>query len=86
MVEVTEDEEKVPGVAREKVFEQAVSMARDICEGGPIAIRAAMQAIEGWRQGEVSENKAYEKVIPTEDRQEALRAFGEKRKPVFKGR
>lgn len=86
LVEVTEEEEKAPGVARGKVFEQAVSLARDICEGGPIAIRAAMQAIEGWQQGETAENAAYELVIPTQDRQEALRAFGEKRKPVFKGR
>ncbi|KAF2482113.1 ClpP/crotonase-like domain-containing protein [Neohortaea acidophila] len=86
LVEVTAEEEKAPGVARGKVYEQAVSLAREICEGGPIAIRAAMQAVEGWRQGEAAENMAYEMVLPTDDRKEALRAFGEKRKPVFKGR
>jgi len=32
------------------------------------------------------ESKAYEITIPTEDRLEALAAFAEKRKPVFKGR
>ena len=32
------------------------------------------------------ESKAYEITIPTQDRMEALNAFAEKRKPVFKGR
>jgi hypothetical protein len=31
------------------------------------------------------ESKAYEVTIPTKDRVEALNAFAEKRKPVFKG-
>ncbi|KAK5173197.1 uncharacterized protein LTR77_003319 [Saxophila tyrrhenica] len=86
LVEITEEEQKIPGAARGKVMGTAVSMARDICEGGPVAIGAAMQAIDGWEKGEESENKAYELTLPTEDRIEALRAFGEKRKPVFKGR
>lgn len=86
LVEITEDEKDAPGVARGKVFEQALSLARDICEGGPVAIRAAMQAVDGWQLGEKAENAAYELVLPTEDRIEALKAFGEKRKPVFKGR
>lgn len=86
LVEITEDEKDGAGVARGKVLEQAISVARDICEGGPVAIRAAMQAVNGWQQGEPSENAAYDMVLPTEDRTEALRAFGEKRKPVFKGR
>lgn len=86
LVEITEDERNGAGVARGKVLEQAVQLATDICEGGPVAIRAAMQAVNGWEQGEKSENAAYEMVIPTEDRTEALKAFGEKRKPVFKGR
>ena len=86
LVEITEDEKDAPGVARGKVLEQATQLARDICEGGPVAIRAAMQAVDGWEQGEKSENAAYELVLPTDDRQEALKAFGEKRKPVFKGK
>jgi len=86
LVQVGEDEAKTPGVARGKVLEQAIEMARVICEGGPIAIQAAMQALSGWQAGEKSENAAYDIVLPTEDRTEALRAFGEKRKPSFKGR
>ncbi|KAI5361632.1 Putative enoyl-CoA hydratase/isomerase, ClpP/crotonase-like domain superfamily [Septoria linicola] len=87
IVQVTEDEIKGgAGVARGKVFEQAVEMAKVICEGGPVAIRAAMQAVDGWAKGEASENAAYDLVLPTTDRTEALKAFGEKRKPTFKGR
>lgn len=86
LVEVNEEEAKAPGVARGKVLGQAVALANDICEGGPVAIRAALQAVNGWRAGEESENKAYEIVLPTADRTEALTAFGEKRKPMFKGR
>ncbi|KAM3417995.1 hypothetical protein BST61_g6206 [Cercospora zeina] len=87
IVQITEDEIKGgAGVARGKVFEQAVAMAKTICEGGPVAIRAAMQAVNGWEKGEVSENAAYDLVLPTRDRTEALKAFGEKRKPEFKGR
>lgn len=86
LVEVNEEEALVPGVARGKILGQAVALANDICEGGPVAIRAALQAVNGWEAGEASENKAYEMVLPTADRTEALTAFGEKRKPIFKGR
>lgn len=86
LVQITEEELNGAGVARGKVLEQAIEMATVICEGGPIAIRAAMQAIQGWEKGADSENAAYNLVIQTQDRTEALRAFGEKRKPAFKGR
>ena len=75
-----------PAGAREAVLETAVKMATDICEGGPIATKAAMQALQGWQSGEKNENAAYEMVMPTADRHEALKAFGEKRVPVFKGK
>lgn len=63
----------------------AISFANEICSGGPIAIRAAKEAVRGWRGGEDVENKAYEKVVGTKDRDEALVAFREKRRPVFRG-
>ncbi|KAF2758101.1 mitochondrial methylglutaconyl-CoA hydratase-like protein [Pseudovirgaria hyperparasitica] len=86
LVEVTDEEARVSGKGRERVLEESVKVAREICEGGPVAIRAAVKAMEGWERGENSENEAYDMVVGTEDRNEALRAFGEKRKPSFKGR
>ena len=86
LVEVTPEEAKQEGKAREKVLEASLQLARDICEGGPVALKAAMQAVNGWQKGEASENAAYDIVLTTEDRLEALRAFADKRKPAFKGR
>jgi methylglutaconyl-CoA hydratase len=70
---------------RELVLTQAVALARDVCEGGPVATRAALQAVNSWGAGEEAENQAYERVLTTQDRIEALKAFGEKRPPIFKG-
>lgn len=86
IVQINEEELGGAGVARGKILEEAINMATTICEGGPVAIRAAMQAVNGWKSGEKSENQAYEMILPTQDRLEALKAFGEKRKPSFKGR
>lgn len=85
LVECTADDFKVEGQARKKVLDVAVQTARDICEGGPIAIRAALEAVENCGAGEKTENAMYDRVVGTYDRTEALKAFGEKRMPVFKG-
>jgi len=86
LVEVLPEEQKAEGKARGKVLDVSVQLAKDICEGGPVALREAMRAVNGWQRGEVSENEAYDNILNTEDRLEALKAFAEKRKPVFKGR
>jgi methylglutaconyl-CoA hydratase len=72
--------------ARQKVLDASVQLALDICEGAPVALAQAMRAVDGWQRGEPSENEAYDVVLGTQDRLEALRAFAEKRKPAFKGR
>lgn len=74
-----------PHTAYDPALEAAVALAWEICSGGPIAIRAAKEAVRGWRHGEAVENAAYHKVIGTKDRDEALRAFREKRLPRFTG-
>ncbi|GLI73234.1 hypothetical protein PoHVEF18_001448 [Penicillium ochrochloron] len=86
LVEVLPEEGQQEGVAREKVLRESIKLALDICEGGPIALKQALLAVQGSALGEVAENQAYEGVIETEDRYEALRAFAEKRKPAFRGR
>lgn len=75
---------KLLSLARRDVLSESVNLAGAICEGGPVAVRAALQAVQ--RPHESVENAMYERVVKTEDRDEALAAFGEKRKPVFKGR
>lgn len=86
LVEVQPEEGAQEGVARERVLRESIKLALDICEGGPIALKQALLAVQGSALGEVAENRAYEGVIETEDRYEALRAFAEKRKPAFRGR
>ncbi|QZT35281.1 enoyl-CoA hydratase/isomerase family protein [Caldalkalibacillus thermarum TA2.A1] len=75
----------------ENVWELALEAARRLEEMAPLAVIQAKHAIDhgfdvDTQTGMAIENKAYEVLIPTEDRVEALEAFSEKRKPQFKGR
>jgi len=65
-------------------------LAREIAKNGPIGVAQAKFAINNGMEASLGvalplESKAYEVTIPTKDRLEALAAFAEKRKPVFKG-
>jgi methylglutaconyl-CoA hydratase len=79
-----EDESMMPGKAKRLVLEEAVRLAEEICRGAPTAVRSALKAV-GWAREEV-ENKMYERVVGTDDRNEALAAFRERRVPVFTGK
>ena len=73
------------------LMEECMQMAAMICEAGPIAVEQAKYAINygletDLHTGLAIESNAYWVTIPTEDRLEALAAFREKRKPVFKGK
>jgi enoyl-CoA hydratase/carnithine racemase len=74
-----------------ELMQSALELAQQIAENGPVAVRAAKAAIdEGGEQaladGLLTEARCYERVLPTQDRLEALAAFAEKRKPNFSGR
>lgn len=70
---------------------KARALAAEIRRCAPIAVQAAKAAIDGGlasgiSEGMLLEQRAYEITLTTEDRLEALRAFSEKRAPVFVGR
>lgn len=67
--------------------EDANAMAREILEGGPVAVDECRKLFRSGseRTGPHFERDAYKVVLPTEDRTEALHAFANKRKPVFRG-
>jgi enoyl-CoA hydratase/carnithine racemase len=74
-----------------QLMDAAMELAKEIAKNGPIGVQQAKFAINYGSESSLGvalplESKAYEITIPTEDRLEALAAFAEKRKPVFKGK
>ena len=82
----------VNGLAeRAALREEALSWAREAATAGPLAVVQAKRAIdEGFGQplqdGLAIERAHYEVVLKSDDRNEGLAAFGEKRKPNFSGK
>ncbi|MEU1208257.1 crotonase/enoyl-CoA hydratase family protein [Nocardia sp. NPDC005825] len=71
--------------------EGALDLARDICAAGPLAVRASKQIVvdsQDWTDAEswANQMKYVAAVQQSEDLREGLRAFAEKRPPVWKGR
>lgn len=69
---------------------RAFGLAREILANAPLAVYQAKAAIDRGASVDLQtgldiETMCYEVIIPTQDRLEALEAFREKRKPVFKG-
>jgi enoyl-CoA hydratase/carnithine racemase len=77
--------------AGKNVVDDAVEWIAPIADGAPIAQGAALEAIDRsfdttLELGLELERVSYDRTVVSEDRREALAAFAEKRKPVFKGR
>ncbi|MDQ7007787.1 MAG: enoyl-CoA hydratase-related protein [Acidobacteriota bacterium] len=76
----------------DRLEEAALEQARAMARCGPVALRAAKTAIDAGlgagslEAGLAVEQACYQRVLPTEDRREALSAFVEKRPPRFSGR
>lgn len=78
-------------VAPEAVMPAAREMAEAICQAGPLAVRAAKEAIIrgsslSLEDGLKLENDLEARVMSTEDYAEGTTAFLAKRKPDFKGK
>jgi enoyl-CoA hydratase/carnithine racemase len=66
-------------------------IASQVASSAPLALRQAKKAIAGLHaaalpSGFKRESECYAPLIKSDDRSEALRAFAEKRKPVWKGK
>ncbi len=75
----------------DKLMEETLDTAREICANAPLAIYQAKKSMNvatqvDLKNGYAFEIEAYNRLVPTEDRLEGVRAFNEKRKPVFKGK
>ncbi len=76
---------------KESWLEDAKALAREIAAKPPLAIRAALEAVDlvansTLEAGLEFERKAFYLLFATQDKDEGTRAFMEKRKPEFKGR
>lgn len=74
----------------EQLHAMTLDLANEIASNAPLAVYQAKYAINrgshvGLYSGLEVEAQAYEMIIPTKDRAEALEAFADKRKPVFRG-
>lgn len=76
--------------ADQTALDAAIEYAKPFEQAAPIAVRAALDAIDAavdssLEVGLTIERHCYERTLSSSDRLEALKAFAEKRKPVFRG-
>lgn len=74
----------------ESALAAAKRLVAPLAIGAPIALAAAMEAVDGGAdldlaEGLLLEARCYEKTLVSSDRREALAAFSEGRKPVYRG-
>lgn len=75
----------------DKLLSEATAAAGAIAGNAPLSVRQAKKSIHYGLQTDLLtgyrfEIEAYNRLVTTEDRLEGVRAFNEKRKPVFRGR
>jgi len=75
---------------KDNLIPEAIKMAKQIAQNGPIAIKQAKAAINHGIETNLHtaleiEHMYYQQTIPTKDRREGLNAFQQKRKPIYKG-
>ena len=75
----------------DQLMAEVLAVARRIAANAPISVRQAKKALDKATEldrmsGYAFEIEAYNRTVGTEDRQEGINAFNEKRKPRYKGR
>jgi methylglutaconyl-CoA hydratase len=74
----------------QRLLDEALQLAGQLARNAPVSLRQAKRAIDGGfhlplEEALDLENRLYQDCLGTKDRTEALRAFAEKRPPVFTG-
>ncbi len=75
----------------DRLMDEVMATARRIAGNAPVSIRQAKRAMDiatqvDLKNGFAFEIEAYNRMVPTADRQEGIRAFNEKRRPDYTGR
>jgi enoyl-CoA hydratase len=76
--------------APDRLMEEVLETATRIAENAPLSTRQVKHSVNTGMQMDLAsammfEIEAYNRMVPTADRREGVRAFNEKRKPVFRG-
>jgi enoyl-CoA hydratase/carnithine racemase len=74
-----------------ELMSEVMATARRIAQNAPVSARQAKKSLDKATEldrmtGYAFEIEAYNRTVVTEDRQEGINAFNEKRKPKYKGR
>lgn len=75
---------------KDAAYQKSLEIAKEILPNGSIGVRMAKKAINRGIQVDLTsglaiEEACYAQTIPTKDRLEGLKAFAEKRKPIYTG-
>lgn len=75
----------------DEYYDQAINLARKVASSAPLAVLLAKQAILKAQDLPLESGLAYERhsfylLFGTEDKEEGIKAFAEKRSPVWRGR
>ena len=74
-----------------EALESAVALAERICQNAPLSVQACLAAVNGLaragdREGWEATHQAAQHLVGTQDMDEGIRAFLEKRRPTWTGR